>query len=510
MSTQRSAVAFDDMQALLRFGHGGLSDSRFLLLNITDAKAAGRWLENTSFSSAKSVSPLPDTAVQIAFTAQGLTVLGLPQTTLSQFSDEYLAGMNTDQSRSRRLGDIDSNAPQHWTWGHHDCNAIHILLMLYAEADQVESLYERLNTEDFQSGFSVMHHLPTSPLSRHEPFGFVDGISQPAIDWKQTQRTDIHAREAYSNLLAAGEIVLGYPNEYGQLTRRPLVDRKDTATTPILPAASDNPEKYDFGINGSYLVLRQLQQDVQGFWKYMHAQTDGQTDEAITLATHMVGRRMDGAPLISPTVRKIPGIEQMMANNHFDFDADPAGFQCPVSSHIRRSNPRTGDFPPDSSSRLTRFLRMLGFKRKSDYEDLIASSRFHRLLRRGRVYGGQIMDPASAANATKPLDNEQGLQFICLGSNIRRQFEFVQGAWSVSSSFAGLHGQRDPLISHRRSLINDTATDSFSKASHLGHQRRSEKLPVFVNVRGGAYFFLPGLRAIRFLGERSSSAENNA
>lgn len=499
------AVAFDDMQALLRFGHGRLTESRFLLLQINQIKAAGRWLSNTTFSSAESISPLPKTAQQIAFTAEGLSKLGLPESTLSQFSEEYLVGMSGDESRSRRLGDIDNNDPEKWHWGHHNRDDIHVLLMLYAQEGEIDSLHKQLNTDDFQAGFSLVHPLPTSALSKHEPFGFADGISQPAIDWEQKQRTDVHARETYSNLLAPGEIVLGYPNEYGLLTRRPLIDRKDVNPTSTLPCALDQPEKFDFGINGSYLVLRELKQDVHRFWRFMHEKTDEQTDEAIALATRMVGRHRDGTPLVPPAERNIPGVSRTKMKNHFNFDNDPTGLQCPVSSHVRRSNPRTGDFPPGSDSALTRLFRMLGFKRKSEYEDLIASSRFHRLLRRGRVYGGDIIDPATAAKTIQAPETEQGLHFICLVSNILRQFEFVQGAWSVSSSFAGLHGQRDPLTSHRHALIDGTKTDSFSTASDSGPQQRTQGLPMFVNVRGGAYFFLPGLRAIRFLGEKSRS-----
>lgn len=504
----KQTVAFDDIQALVRFAHGRFSNSRFLLLKINDAKAAGRWLLNTPFSSAESVSPLPDNAVQIAFTATGLKAIGLPEHTLSQFSEEYLVGMSSDESRSRRLGDVDNNAPSHWLWGHHDRDVVHVLLMLYSHTGELDSLHDNLNSIEFQQGFSVVHHLPTCALSPHEPFGFVDGISQPDIDWEQTQRTDIHSREAYSNLLAPGEIVLGYPNEYGQLTRRPLIEHSDKNPTPVLPAAHDQPEKLDFGINGSYLVLRQLQQDVHRFWRFMHQQASGRTDQAIELAEQIVGRHIDGKPMVCPANRNIPGIPKAKTSNHFDFDADSEGIQCPISSHIRRSNPRTGDFPPDSSSTLNRMFRMLGFKRKTEYEDLIASSRFHRLLRRGRVYGGEVIRPQEAAKKTTLPSKEQGLQFICLAGNILRQFEFVQAAWSVGSGFAGLNAQRDPLISHRRPRIDGTQTNLFSAASKEGPQKHTQDLPEFVSVKGGAYFFLPGLRAIRFLGESASGKES--
>jgi len=41
--------------------------------------------------------------------------------------------------------------------------------------------------------------------------------------------------------------------------------------------------------------------------------------------------------------------------------------------------------------------------------------------------------------------------------------------------------------------------DYFTMPRAAGPTRRLEKLPQFVTVAGGAYFFLPGIRALRFL-----------
>ena len=53
------------------------------------------------------------------------------------------------------------------------------------------------------------------------PLGFSDGISQPTLDWKR-QRTPREDELEYGNLLSLGEFLLGYPNEYGKYTDRPL------------------------------------------------------------------------------------------------------------------------------------------------------------------------------------------------------------------------------------------------------------------------------------------------
>ncbi len=108
---------FDDLQALVRFGHGKLTDSCFMLLDIIDVNAAKQWLGRAPVSSAVITSPPPDTALQIAFSAQGLRALGLKESVIDGFSDEFITGMANDESRSRRLGDIGDNAPEHWEWG---------------------------------------------------------------------------------------------------------------------------------------------------------------------------------------------------------------------------------------------------------------------------------------------------------------------------------------------------------------------------------------------------------
>ena len=48
---------------------------------------------------------------------------------------------------------------------------------------------------------------------------------------------------------------------------------------------------------------------------------------------------------------------------------------------------------------------------------------------------------------------ERGLQFIAMAGNILRQFEFVQNAWSMSTTFAGLKQESDPLIGIRQPLV---------------------------------------------------------
>ncbi len=93
---------------------------------------------------------------------------------------------------------------------------------------------------------------------------------------------------------------------------------------------------------------------------------------------------------------------------------------------------------------------------------------------------------------------QRGLHFICLNANISRQFEFVQNAWMASTKFSGLTGESDPLLGNRQPIPGCPVTHHFTLQRDGGLRRRVTGLPQFVTVRGGAYFFLPSLRALRY------------
>ena len=96
---------------------------------------------------------------------------------------------------------------------------------------------------------------------------------------------------------------------------------------------------------------------------------------------------------------------------------------------------------------------------------------------------------------------EIGLHFIGLNASIARQFEFIQNAWLVNPTFDGMSGEVDPLLGNRLGFPDGQAADAFTLPQSSGPCRRISGLPQFVTVRGGAYFFLPGLRALRFLAQ---------
>jgi deferrochelatase/peroxidase EfeB len=489
-----SPVDYPDLQAIVRFGHGKLTRACFYALQIRDARATREWLRHAPVAAAVTQKPLPVSALQVALTARGMKALGVPDGIVASFSPEFVAGMAADESRTRRLGDVGSSAPTQWRWGAGE-RTPDLLVMLFATAEAWEATEAAAMDSAWHEAFKTIARLEAADLDRNEPFGFADGLSQPEVDWEQSRaiRTD---ETEYTNLSALGEFVLGYENEYRRFTERPLLDH---APGIDLPPALDAPGKLDLGRHGTYLVLRELHQDVRRFWHYMRAQT-GSAVEAHRLAEAMVGRTINGEPLVQCGGRTIQGIARTPENdrlNHFAFADDPNGERCPLGAHIRRANPRNSDFGAPVGGPVSRLVHSLGFGAKGWRDDRVASTRFHRILRRGRKFGPNL-SPDEALQPAPADDQERGLYFACVNANIARQFEFIQNAWLMSAGFEGLTGERDPLMG-KRGDDGSPPCDTFTIPMAGGASRRLYDLPQFVTVRGGAYFFLPGIRALRYL-----------
>ena len=487
---------FGDIQGLLWSGYGPLKEACFLLLQVHDAAAARAWL-GTVAESVTTIDQLRrqhiDRVLQVALTASGMRALGVANTVVNGFSAEFVSGMTGEEGRSRRLGDTGNNAPTLWRWG--GVQEPHVLLMLYAETNL--ETWRRQIEAGLSGGLAVLDRLDTSDMGGQEPFGFTDGVSQAGVDWTGERKPGTKADLDYGNLLTAGEFLLGYRNEYGLYTDRPILDAAQPGAA-TLPIAEDDATRHDLGRNGSYLVLRELAQDVRRFWRFFATQADDDV-ERVALAQAMVGRQMSGAALLPKRAQTIRGVgpdDLDITRNQFIYDEDPEGLLCPFGAHVRRANPRTGDMPGGQRGWISWLMRTLGVGHQDLSQDLIAASRFHRIIRRGREFGTRL-DWHAAMQPDAP-DPHSGLHFICLNANISRQFEFIQNAWLMSAKFGGMSDEFDPLLGNREPMPAGHPTDGFSMPQSNGTSRRIAGLPQFVTVRGGAYFFLPGLRALRY------------
>jgi Dyp-type peroxidase family len=468
-----------DIQGIVARGYRNLGHARFTLFacdGLPAARALLRWLLPLVTTAVPGFSAA--SAAHVAYTPTGLRRLGLAEEAVQAFSLEFLAGMAA-QNRSRFLGDVGKSDPRGWAWGGPAGPAIDGLIMLYAgDAELLDARQEELAGQLDRAGARAVAVLDTGERQDYEPFGFRDGISQPLIEGLpragQSQRA-----------VPAGEFVLGYRNGYGQFTDRPLLPRSLDPAQLLPPDPSGT--RSDLGRNGTYLVLRQLEQDVDGFWRYIAEATrrpDGSDDPAAqdALAAKLVGRWRGGAPLVKSPDRDDPALARY---NDFGYHhTDPLGLACPLGAHIRRANPRDSLDPrPGTGASL-------------------AVNSLHRLLRRGRSYGPAKAPAAGSPGAGSPgagtaggsgPDGTTGLHFMCLAANLARQFEFVQHSWLNDPTFNGLYDDSDPLVGSRQSRGG-----TFTVAARPA-RRRYRDLPQFVRTRGGAYFFLPGISALRYL-----------
>src|SRR5205085_12110271 len=86
--------------------------------------------------------------------------------------------------------------------------------------------------------------------------------------------------------------------------------------------------------------------------------------------------------------------------------------------------------------------------------------------------------------------------------DIRRQFEFVQQSWVNNPKFGGLYGDRDPLVGDNVDPGGDLSESGTFTVPATPVRCRLKEIPRFVTVKGGGYFFLPSISALRYLASK--------
>jgi Dyp-type peroxidase family len=508
MTTQ---LELGDIQGLVLSGYGDKPAARYAIFQIVDGEAARRWLGRLinalqfgSFRGSRRRDPpyLGDLCCNVAFTHAGFRALGLAEIALAGFAQPFQEGMS-EASRARRLGDEGESAPENWQWGRPG-EPVHGLLAVFGGlGDAVAEDWVRI--EEFISAqlcpdhgvklFKLLDTVASNRTRRKEPFGFRDGIANPRIGSLPRDRSD--------DIVQAGEILLGHENTYDKLPMSPELP-KSLDSRGILPQVAARPDRHDFGKNGSYLVFRQLKQDVQGFWNYVErarqSLPDAPPDRAGRewLAAKLVGRWPNGTPVALFPDAPGPAVDQDAEAFTYGANDDSFGERCPIGAHIRRTNPRDTALPVPHDPELSGDPAQDIVVRK---ERLELTNR-HRILRRGRAYGPPVDDEYDIdALRSQGCPEERGLHFLCFNANLSRQFEFVQSNWVQNPSFAGLSSDPDPLLGADRKLPF-RARDFTIQGCPV---RRVHELPRVVETRGGAYFFMPSRRALEYLASDNSS-----
>ena len=109
-----------------------------------------------------------------------------------------------------------------------------------------------------------------------------------------------------------------------------------------------------------------------------------------------------------------------------------------------------------------------------------------RMMRRGATYGPHLPDGAADDGV------ERGIAAFIICASLIRQFEFAQNVWANDRNFHELGNERDPIIGAQDGTLEFKIPKRPIRKTIVG-------LPAFTTVRGGAYFFLPGLRALGYL-----------
>jgi Dyp-type peroxidase family len=414
-----------DLQGNILCGYGrkyvyGL----FLFFRIEDPRAFGRWLDakTGSITTALPWKRAPRSTMNVGLTFEGLRAMGLPGDVLDTFPKDFQQGM---AARSGRLRDTGESHPARWD---ERLKGLHgVVISVALERSARDERRRELEADTQGAGIAIACAQDTEVRSDEtEPFGFVDGISQPAIrdpvagPWPRPGDVPVQP----------GEFVLGYLDEGGV-----------TSTAPE-----------HVGFNGSYMVVRKLEQDPDAFSDFIHDEAGPDTARMEWLAAKIVGRWRDGTSLVrSPHA---PGGQAAGRGglNDFTYAGDPDGFRCPIGAHIRRTNPR------DSLDSDWRFTNR------------------HRIIRRGMPY-------AANGGSGKP-----GLVFVCYQASIERQFEFVQSEWMGDGNAFGLGSDPDFI-----------AGPAEGKMTIQGTPPRFVPMQRFVTTRGGDYFFAPGIAALRHI-----------
>lgn len=477
----------EDIQGLVLLGYGHLAFGAYVFFEINDPQGAKSWLGQAlaegriSHAGKWQDGVKPDHAMNLGFTYVGVERLLGDSARIDNFPLEYREGMAFRERAESVLGDTDESAPENWDFGgakaDHNANREHmdgILIILASSAEQRDSLVTEYTADMQAHGMRVIYTQVAAKLPHdREHFGFLDGISQPAVEGSHREPKPGDPK------IKAGEFVLGYRNEYQMFPELPTLNRD-----------------YRFGRNGTYLVVRKLRQDVAKFWNFVadYAQNGdavppvgmSNTDKMTWLASKFVGRFPNGTPLVYESETQTDTPKENLNTFYYaggkegKNPRDPNGLKCPFSAHIRRMNPRDSQGPTPEAS-------------------LTVSDR-HMIIRRGMSYGDPLFEDMLSLPTDSVQDDEQerGLMFLCINANISRQFEFIQQTWANNTKFHGMYQDRDPLIGNHE-LTDDSETTSSFVIPRKPIRQRVLNIPRFVTMRGGGYFFMPSLTALQMM-----------
>ncbi len=394
---------------------------------------------------------LPNVGLNLGFTNSGIRKL-LPRADLKDPS--FAAGA---EKQAGLLGDpLKGKVPANWLPDFLGNKIDGVFLITGGTKAAVNSEARKVLGILGAAAVSVVHdqtgNARPGAARGHEHFGWLDGVSQPAIKGLSKPFPGQRAMDP-------GHFVFGYSGQ-------------------------PSPPPLSWMNNGSFMVFRRLRQLVPEFDKYLLDQAGALGMDPVLLGARLVGRWKSGAPLeLAPSLDDPKIGLDPHHNNKFDFSKDQQQRRCPFGAHIRKTNPRE-DFAPAKS--------------QAQAVDP------HRIMRAGIPFGPEV---SAAERAVHKTQQERGLIFVCYQTSIPDQFEHVQSSWANNPKFISplVDKKRpdgtdvtvgfDPIIGQNKGAAR--TTDEPVPNYPAGNVRSTLHEPKdFIVATGGAYFFVPSIAAL--------------
>ncbi|MCJ1240810.1 hypothetical protein MMC14_008814 [Varicellaria rhodocarpa] len=296
----------------------------------------------------------------------------------------------------------------------------------------------------------------------HEHFGFLDGISQPAVQGVDT------SPNPGQETVPQGTILLGRQGDV--VTTRP-----------------------SWALDGSFLAFRYLFQLVPEFDKFTKENPipglpAGQGSDL--LGARLVGRWKSGAPVDLSPIKDDPTLgRESSRNNNFSYsfpDDSQTQDRCPFAAHTRKTNPRA-DLPAGATTP-------------------------HRIIRRGLQFGPEV---SAAEIAAQKTIYGRGLLFAAYQSSLAQGFQFIQKSkfsFSHENDFGSLINNRVGWANNTGFPINKPIAPGFDAIigqapdagprTLSGTNPNSQSTELALNAdwvvpKGGEYFFSPSIPALK-------------
>ncbi len=270
----------------------------------------------------------------------------------------------------------------------------------------------------------------------HEHFGYRDRLSEPQIEG-----TGVEPTPGSGAPVKAGEFILGHVDESGELI-------------PLPQAGSPLPKWHLHGLSQIARACWRLPRLFATAWRTNNRGPGTDRREVDGTLAEWSSARSGTREGRSSTWQPITSATTISTTRKWT----PKGMRVPLGAHIRRMNPR----------------------------DTTVNIQRRRMIRRGATYGPPLPEGA-------PEDGvDRGIAAFVLCASLVRQFEFAQNVWINDPNFHELGNERDPLIGNQDGTFDMTIPKRPIRKKITG-------LPAFTTLLGGAYFFLPSIRALNFL-----------